>query len=98
LVEAGVRFVTVYFAANIGGQSTVSGGWDTHGFNNNPMYPVLDRYLLPITDQTLPALLEDLDVRGLLDETLVVWAGEVGRSPRINNMAGRDPWPQCDTV
>jgi hypothetical protein len=98
LVEAGVRFVTVYFAASIGGQSTVSGGWDTHGFNNNPMYPVLDQYLLPITDQTLPTLLTDLDTRGLLDDTLVIWAGEFGRSPRINNMAGRDHWPQCYTV
>src|SRR5260370_15735902 len=98
LVEAGVRFVTVYFAASIGGQSFTAGGWDTHGFNNNPMSPVLDRYLLPITDHTLPTLLEDLDARGLLDDTLVVWAGEFGRSPRINNMAGRDHWPQCYTV
>lgn len=98
LVEVGVKFVTVYFAASIGGQSTVSGGWDTHGFNNNPMYPVLDQYLLPITDQTLPTLIEDLHVRGLLNETLVVWAGEFGRTPRINNLAGRDHWPQCYTV
>jgi len=98
LVEAGVRFVTVYFAPNIGGQSTFAGGWDTHGFNNKPMYPILDDYLLPITDQTLPTLLTDLDERGLLDDTLVVWAGEFGRSPRINNMAGRDHWPQCYTV
>ena len=98
LVEAGVRFVTVYFAPNIGGQSTVSGGWDTHGFNNQPMYPILDRYLLPITDQTLPTLLTDLDERGLLNDTLVFWAGEFGRSPRINSVAGRDHWPQCYTV
>jgi hypothetical protein len=98
LVEAGVRFVNVYFAATIGGQSFTDGGWDTHGFNNNPMYPVLSRYLLPMTNQTLPTLLEDLDHRGLLDDTLVVWAGEFGRSPRINNMAGRDHWPQCYTV
>jgi hypothetical protein len=98
LVEAGVRFVTVYFSASIGGQSTVSGGWDTHGFNSKPMYPILDRYLLPITDQTLPTLLTDLEERGLLNETLVFWAGEFGRSPRINNMAGRDHWPQCYTV
>jgi uncharacterized protein (DUF1501 family) len=62
------------------------------------MYPILDRYLLPHADQTLPTLLEDLDDRGLLDDTLVVWAGEFGRSPRINNMAGRDHWPQCYTV
>jgi hypothetical protein len=98
LVEAGVRFVTVYFSANIGGQSTVSGGWDTHGFNGHAMYPILDDYLLPITEQTLPTLLEDLDHRGLLDDTLVVWAGEFGRSPRINNLAGRDHWPDCYSV
>jgi hypothetical protein len=97
LVEAGVRFVTVYFAATIGGQR-FDGGWDTHGFNGNPMYPILDGYLLPITDQTLPTLLEDLECRGLLDDTLVVWAGEFGRSPRINNLAGRDHWPDCYTV
>jgi hypothetical protein len=98
LVEAGVRVITVYFSASIGGQSTVSGGWDTHGFNSKPMYPILDRYLLPITDQTLPTLLTDLEERGLLNDTLVFWAGEFGRSPRINNMAGRDHWPQCYTV
>jgi hypothetical protein len=97
LVEAGVRFVNVYFAATIGGQDS-KGGWDTHGFNNKPMYPILKDYLLPITDQTLPALLDDLDERGLLDETLVVWMGEFGRSPRINTMAGRDHWPQCYTA
>ena len=62
------------------------------------MYPILNDYLLPITDQTLPTLLEDLEQRGLLDDTLVVWAGEFGRSPRINNLAGRDHWPQCYTV
>ncbi len=98
LVEAGVKFVTVYFAATIGGQSTVAGGWDTHGFNNKPMYPVLNNYLVPITDQTLPTLLDDLDERGLLDNTLVLWMGEFGRSPRINNLAGRDHWPQCYTA
>jgi hypothetical protein len=92
LVEAGARFVTVYFAPVIGGDT---GGWDTHGFDNKPMYPILKKYLLPITDQVLPVLLEDLDGRGLLDETLVVWVGEFGRTPRINDKAGRDHWPQC---
>jgi Protein of unknown function (DUF1501) len=92
LVEAGARFVNVYFSQFIGG---CTGGWDTHGFNGKPMYPILKNYLLPITDQTLPTLLEDLDERGLLDETLVVWVGEFGRSPRINAIAGRDHWPQC---
>lgn len=98
LVEAGVKFVTVYYSATIGGQSFVSGGWDTHGFNNNPMYPVLDNYLMPMTDQTLPTLLEDLDDRGLLEDTLVLWMGEFGRTPRINDRASRDHWPQCYTV
>jgi uncharacterized protein (DUF1501 family) len=97
LVEAGARFVNVYFAATIGGRVN-SGGWDTHGFDGNPMYPILKKYLIPITDQAVPALLEDLDQRGLLDSTLVVWMGEFGRTPRINNIAGRDHWPQCYTA
>lgn len=97
LVEAGARFVNVYFAATIGGRVN-SGGWDTHGFDNNPMYPILKNYLIPITDQVLPTLLEDLDGRGLLDSTLVVWMGEFGRTPKINNIAGRDHWPQCYTA
>lgn len=80
LVEAGVRWITVYFAASIGGRR-FSGGWDTHGFDNNPMYPILDDYLMPVADQTLPTLIEDLEDRGLLDDTLVFWAGEFGRSP-----------------
>jgi hypothetical protein len=92
LVEAGVRFVNVYFAQFIGG---CTGGWDTHGFNSKPMYPILKNYLLPITDQVVPTLLDDLDRRGLLDNTLVVWVGEFGRSPRINKLAGRDHWPAC---
>lgn len=97
LVEAGAKFVNVYFAATIGGRVN-SGGWDTHGFDNNPMYPILKNYLIPITDQAVPALLEDLDGRGLLDSTLVVWMGEFGRTPKINNIAGRDHWPQCYTA
>jgi hypothetical protein len=95
LVEAGARFINVYFSRSIGG---CEGGWDTHGFNDKPMYPILKKYLLPITDHTLPTLLEDLDQRGLLEETLVVWVGEFGRSPRINKLAGRDHWPQCYTA
>ena len=97
LVEAGAKFINVYFSNVIGGRSG-TGGWDTHGFGNNPMYPILKDYLLPLADQTLPTLLEDLDSRGLLNETLVVWMGEFGRSPRINNLAGRDHWPQCYTA
>jgi len=95
LVEAGVRFVNVSFSPVIGGTAS---GWDTHGFNGQPMYPILKDYLLPLTNQVVPTLLEDLDGRGLLDETLVVWMGEFGRSPRINNIAGRDHWPRCYTA
>jgi uncharacterized protein DUF1501 len=98
LVEAGTKFVTVYFAGNIGGQSTTGGGWDTHGFNNTRMYPIIEKYHLPITDQTLPTFLEDMDERGLLKDTLVVWMGEFGRTPRINENASRDHWPDCYTV
>src|SRR5882757_3718898 len=84
LVEAGAKFITVYFSDSIGGQSFTSGGWDTHGFNNTHMYPIVEKYHLPITNQTLPTLLNDLDERGLLDDTLVVWMGEFGRTPRMN--------------
>jgi hypothetical protein len=98
LVEAGVKFVTVYFSGNIGGQSTTSGGWDTHGFNNTRMYPIIEKYHLPLTDKTLPTFLEDLDSRGLLDTTLVVWMGEFGRTPKINENVSRDHWPQCYTT
>lgn len=98
LVEAGVRFVNVYFSESIGGQSDQRGGWDTHGFNNTRMFPIIQKLHLPMTDQTLPTLLVDLDERGLLDETLVVWMGEFGRTPRINENASRDHWPQCYSV
>jgi hypothetical protein len=87
LVEAGVRFVTVYYSPGIG-------GWDTHKDN----FQTLKDSRLPITDRTVSALLEDLDTRGLLDETLVVWTGEFGRTPKINRDAGRDHWPRCYTV
>ncbi|MEC7922566.1 MAG: DUF1501 domain-containing protein [Planctomycetota bacterium] len=95
LVEAGVRFVTVYFDSSIGGRSTTSGGWDTHGFDNTRMFPIIEKRHLPITEQTLPTLLDDLDERGLLDDTLVVWMGEFGRTPKINANKSRDHWPQC---
>jgi hypothetical protein len=98
LVEAGVRFVTVYFSPSIGGQKTTEGGWDTHGFNNTRMYNIIDKYHLPITEQTLPTLLDDLESRGLLEETLVVWMGEFGRTPKINDNVSRDHWPDCYTV
>jgi hypothetical protein len=98
LVEAGVRFVNVYFSSNIGGRSKTSGGWDTHGFDGSRMYEILPEWQLPQTDRTLPVLLSDLEERGLLDETLVVWMGEFGRTPRINKNNSRDHWPSCYTV
>jgi hypothetical protein len=91
LVEAGSKFVNVYFARSIGGAGN---GWDYHGFNKeNP----LDRLkeLMPLTDQTLSALITDLAERGLLESTLVVWVGEFGRTPKISANGGRDHWPQC---
>lgn len=98
LIEAGVPFVTVYTpAAAIDGPS-----WDTHLDN----FPRLKNELLPPVDQALPTLLEDMHDRGLLQETLVVWAGEFGRTPLVgarrsnnsNNVTGRDHWPGCYTV
>ena len=98
LVEAGVKFINVYFSNSIGGKSTSSGGWDTHGFNDTRMFKIVDKYHFPITEQTLPTLLLDLEERGLLDETLVVWMGEFGRTPKINKNASRDHWPNCYSV
>lgn len=94
LVEAGVRFVTV----NSIGDPELGGGddWDTH-FQN---FSILKEDLLPKTDQAFSALIEDLQARGLLDSTLVVWIGEFGRTPRVTNApgGGRDHWPDCFSV
>jgi len=90
-VEAGAKFVNVYFSRAIGGKGQ---GWDYHGFRGEDVPARLDE-LLPMTDQTLPALLNDLEDRGLLESTLVVWVGEFGRTPRISSNGGRDHWPQC---
>ncbi|HEV3384931.1 MAG TPA: DUF1501 domain-containing protein [Gemmata sp.] len=91
-VEAGAKFVNVYFSRAIGGKGQ---GWDYHGFNKESVTGRLDE-LLPMTDQTLPALLTDLEERGLFDDVMVVWVGEFGRTPRINTTnGGRDHWPQC---
>ena len=98
LVEAGVKFVNVYFDETIGGRRTDSGGWDTHGFDNTRMFPIVKARHMPMTEHTLPVLINDLDDRGLLDTTLVVWMGEFGRTPRINANESRDHWPQCYTV
>jgi len=69
-------------------------GWDTHANN----FECLKGELLPLLDQGLSALLEDLAARGMLEETLVVVMGEFGRTPTINAQAGRDHWGECASV
>ena len=98
LVEAGVKFVTVTFDPSIGGRQITEGGWDTHGFDNTRMFPIIEQRHLPMTEQTLPTLLHDLDQRGLLESTLVVWVGEFGRTPKVNKNLSRDHWPFCYTA
>ncbi len=94
LIEAGSRFINVSYD-NMGKRFGVSqSAWDTHGRNFN----MLKRSLLPDFDRVFSALIEDLDDRGLLDETLVVVMGEMGRTPKINKNAGRDHWTHCYSV
>jgi hypothetical protein len=97
LVEAGVPFVTVFSHTHVEKES-----WDTH--TNH--YEHSTTNLLPPADQSFSALLEDMAVRGLLDEVLVVWMGEFGRTPRMgynfsnagNSKNGRDHWCNCYSV
>lgn len=98
LAESGVKFTTVYFSNSIGGRTIGSGGWDTHGFDGSRMYKIVHKYHFPVTEQTLPTLLLELEDRGMLDETLVVWMGEFGRTPKINKNESRDHWPNCYSV
>lgn len=79
LLEAGVRFVKV-----------TSYGWDTHGDNFNS-----HASRMPKVDQSLSALLDDLEDRGMLDHVLVIVMAEFGRTPRINGSVGRDHWPNA---
>lgn len=96
LLEAGVRLVTVITGRRI------DQAWDTH----RDHFPLLKRALLPPFDRACSALLEDLAVRGLLEETLVVLMGEFGRTPKLGYVTsgagaakdGRDHWPYCYTV
>jgi hypothetical protein len=92
LVEAGVRLVQV----NLGNNET----WDTHG----NAFPHLKEKLLPPTDRAVSALLDDLHATGLLESTLIVMAGEFGRTPRISRLPqyyklpGRDHWGRVQSV
>ena len=95
LVESGVPLVTVFWQND--GLTNVSVYWDTHNRN----FIDLKTRLCPTTDLAFTALLEDLQARGMLDETLVVWTGEMGRTPRVGQGVvggagagrdGRDHW------
>ena len=83
LVEAGVSLVTVPWMYLVS-----TNNFDTHSNH----FRLMKDLLMPPVDQAFSALLEDLDERGLLDETLVAWTGEFGRTPKINQNAGRDHW------
>jgi hypothetical protein len=107
LIEAGVRLVSVnaWLGVAPGEKFLVTQGWDLHGaavqgcgiFSTGTFGL---GFILPPFDQALSALLEDLDVRGLLSSTLVVVVGEFGRTPKIANAPypGRDHWPHCYTA
>lgn len=88
LVEAGVRMVFVQWPREPGDLSKPNPLWDTHAHNDVRMKDVL----CPQFDQGFTALIEDLETRGLLEETLVVAVGEMGRTPRFNGSGGRDHW------
>lgn len=92
LVEAGVSLVQVNWC-NVEGEPN-AGSWDTHDRHND----LLKRFLMPWMDRAYSSLLIDLSERGLLDETLVVWVGEFGHTPRFNANAGRDHWGQCFSI
>lgn len=94
LVEAGVPLVHVNWPREPGDTSSSNPLWDTHQRNAERLRDVL----MPQMDAAYGALLEDLTARGLLDETLVVWMGEFGRTPRINGAGGRDHWGNVFSV
>ena len=85
LVEAGVRLVRVNWTRVAGAPN--NGHWDTHAKNADGV-----KALMPILDAAYAALLDDLADRGLLDDTLVIWTGEFGRTPKHNGAGGRDHW------
>jgi hypothetical protein len=99
LIESGVPFVSVFWKK--GDRNKLGGcfSWDTHRDNFN----CLKSYLLPLLDTCYSALIEDLDQRGLLEETLVVLVSEMGRTPKVGDPRpggenGRDHWTHCQTV
>ncbi len=92
LVESGVPFVQVNWSSHVEAEEDWGdGGWDFHYRN----FELIQERHLWMLDQSVSALLDDLADRGLLESTLVVAMGEFGRSPKINDKAGRDHWNQC---
>jgi len=91
LVEGGVPLIRVNWTRVPNAPN--NGHWDTHSKNTEAM-----RKLMPVLDTAYTALLEDLSERGLLDDTLVVWCAEFGRTPKINGAGGRDHWGQVFSV
>ena len=91
LLEAGVKLVTVYWHRDMPGVDTT---WDTHSKN----FSQLKDRLIPQIDKPLSCLLEDLSERGMLEDTLVLWTSEFGRTPKVNTNAGRDHWGACNTI
>jgi uncharacterized protein (DUF1501 family) len=92
LVERGVRFVQVNWSDHVEAEEDAGdGGWDHHYRNFTIM---ADRHG-PWMDRAISGLLDDLRGRGLLDSTLVIAMGEFGRTPKINDKAGRDHWEHC---
>src|SRR5262245_31140336 len=83
MVEAGVSAVEISL-----------GGWDTHGQN----FQALSTRQLPPLDKAMGTLVEDLNEKGLWRNTVLIWMGEFGRTPRINNNSGRDHWARCWSV
>ncbi|MBL8830188.1 MAG: DUF1501 domain-containing protein [Planctomycetaceae bacterium] len=92
LVEANVGLIQINWT-RIKDQPN-QGGWDTHATHNKSCKDLL----MPMMDQCFHALITDLDERGLLDETLVVWFGEFGRTPKFNKNGGRDHWGHCFSI
>lgn len=91
LLESGVKLVTVYWHRDQPGVDTT---WDTHAQN----FTGLKDRLIPQVDQPIATLLADLADRGMLDDTLIVWNSEFGRTPKVNGNAGRDHWGPCNTL
>lgn len=87
MIEAGVSLVQVNWTRWENDEDAAP-AWDSHAKHNER----IKNALMPPMDQAYSALLEDLNNRGLLDETLVVWVGEFGRTPRFNAAGGRDHW------